>query len=1103
MTTKKGRKKRAAESEAAHGRADILGKSEIYAMVSFGHKEREGQRKSPHFFYAYSGMVDAATLIDPDIKIEWHGPNAWDPVPEAAAIQTLTARQLDGIAVTAAHKTALDSSIDAAIEAGVPVINFDADSPASARLTFVGTNNYKAGYLAGTTMAGWLSGQGDMAVVTIQNADHLVERVHGFEDALHQLAPQATIHVVYDSGLFNVDELGRWDYTEQRQNYIRMLQAYPEIRGIFVTHAGSGTGAAQAVEELGLQGKVQILSFDYSERFVKLVETERIRAVMGQEFYMMGFVSMVLLHAARHARQMPSKPDGAWRAPALADFLNRHPAVHKTTAAKLRTIISQLEEAEPGTAPSIDTDARILGKEDLLDLLARDFEDMRDSIGDKIDALGREIEVRKQAERELRRLNEELEQRVKERTSALTREKYVVDTFMENVPDSIYFKDLDSRITRANRAHASRLGLADPAEEIGKSDFDFFPADQARAKFEQEQAIIHTGRPVLNLEEPDGVGYWALTTKMPLRDEKGTIIGTFGISRDITDLKRAQAALEKAYAEVEEQVKQRTAELQQEVAERKKMENALAGDRNLLRTLIDAVPDLIFIKDTQSRFLTCNMAMLRLLGITKPDVIVGKTDFDFRDQETAAHYFADEQALFQSGQPLLDHEEVGVAPTGDPKWFLTTKVPLRDTHGNIVGLVGVCRDITNRKRVEEALRALAGSSAVAGADFLHSLVRHLAVVLQVRVAFVGELVDPVQQHGRVISVWADGEFGGPFEYDLHATPDEAVLSQGFSFYPDSICRRFPHDSRLQRMGVESYMGVSLFDSERKPLGLLAVLHDQPILDWEESESILTVFAARAGMELERIRAERQIRQINVELEQRVVERTAQLEAAVKELEAFAYSVSHDLRAPLRAIDGFARILVEDYGPSLDDEGKRVCAVISDNTQHMNQLIHDLLAFSRLSRADMQSTPIDMEALADSAFHQLTTPESRERINFRPGALPPAVGDPALIGQVWVNLLSNAIKFSSKREQAVIEVGSQESAGESIYYVRDNGAGFDMQYAGKLFGVFQRLHSQREFEGTGVGLAIVQRVIHRHGGRVWGEGTVDGGATFYFTLQRAK
>jgi light-regulated signal transduction histidine kinase (bacteriophytochrome) len=250
---------------------------------------------------------------------------------------------------------------------------------------------------------------------------------------------------------------------------------------------------------------------------------------------------------------------------------------------------------------------------------------------------------------------------------------------------------------------------------------------------------------------------------------------------------------------------------------------------------------------------------------------------------------------------------------------------------------------------------------------------------------------------------------------------------------------------------------------------------------------------------ERKRSELAIQQLNRDLEKQA----EKLQVANKELEAFSYSVSHDLRAPLRAIDGYTRILVEDYESKFDDEGKRICGVISAEARRMGQLIDDLLAFSRLGRKEMYTSDVDMKALIVSVLNELVKDDDRERIDFKIARLPSMSADASLMRQVWVNLLSNALKFTSKKERATIEVGSKSTKEEIIYFVRDTGAGFDMEYGNKLFGVFQRLHSESEFEGTGVGLAIVQRIIRRHEGRVWAEGQVDQGATFYFALPRKE
>ncbi len=275
--------------------------------------------------------------------------------------------------------------------------------------------------------------------------------------------------------------------------------------------------------------------------------------------------------------------------------------------------------------------------------------------------------------------------------------------------------------------------------------------------------------------------------------------------------------------------------------------------------------------------------------------------------------------------------------------------------------------------------------------------------------------------------------------------------------------------------------VTLEETQR---AILNVLEDMNEERTRLNETQIALMNILEDVEVERVKAE---------------QARALMEAVNRELEAFSYSVSHDLRAPLRAISGFAQAVVEDYSPRLDDEGKRFLGLIQDNAHRMGQLIDDLLTFSRLGRQQLMETQIDLGALAQGVFDEVVAQSPGRKIQFAARSVPPALGDKAMIRQVLTNLLSNAIKFTRSRREAVIEFGHVVRRDQGAYYVKDDGVGFDMQYVNKLFGVFQRLHSMTEFEGTGVGLAIVYRIITRHGGRVWAEGEMDKGAAFYFTL----
>ena len=406
---------------------------------------------------------------------------------------------------------------------------------------------------------------------------------------------------------------------------------------------------------------------------------------------------------------------------------------------------------------------------------------------------------------------------------------------------------------------------------------------------------------------------------------------------------------------------------------------------------------------------------------------------------------------------------------GRPLWIRTTAQPVCE-NGKVVRIIGNIMDITERKQAENALRE---------SEEKYRMLHENAGVGIGYYKPDGEVIS----YNRLAATNMQGkpeDFKGKSIYELFPR-------QEADFYMDRIKR-----SLVEESTVEYEDHLYLPSGESWFLSIFARICDS-------KQNVIGVQIISQNI-TERKQAEEEIRKLNQELEKRVGERTAQLEVANKELEAFAYSVSHDLRAPLRGIDGFSQILLDEYRDLMDEQGKNYLHRVRSATQRMAQLIDDMLNLSRVSRAEINMKQVDLSEIAINIANELHENQPEREVEFIIQQGIKVKGDNHLLRIVLENLIRNSWKFTSKHPQARIEFGVQPQNDRVVYYIGDDGAGFDMNYARKLFGAFQRLHTTDEFPGTGIGLATVQRIIHRHGGSVWAEGEVEKGATIYFTME---
>ncbi|TLY31274.1 MAG: PAS domain S-box protein [Nitrospirae bacterium] len=533
----------------------------------------------------------------------------------------------------------------------------------------------------------------------------------------------------------------------------------------------------------------------------------------------------------------------------------------------------------------------------------------------------------------------------------------------------------------------------------------------------------------------------------------------------ITERLRTRAAeMEAEIFRRAQQIQEVNNQLQKELDARKQAEQALRESEERFRAVAESATDAIVAADKSGHITYFNQGAERIFGYAARDVISRPLTLLMPQRFHDAHRQGLARFLTTGEARVVGRTVELVGQRKDGTEFpLELSLASWKARGDTF-FTGILRDITERKRAEELLRA--------SEERFHLMVKHVEDYAIFMLDAEGRVATWNAGAERIKGYRADEIIGRHFA--CFYTPDDVRAGK-----PERLLQEAVSQGRCEDEGWRVRKDGSAF--------------------W--ANAVITALRDPHGTLLGFTKVTRDITE-RTRLEQEIQQHSVALEAANKELDAFSYSVAHDLRAPLRAIDGFSRVLLEEHAPTLPPEAQHYLNAVRRNSQRMGLLIDDLLAFSRLSRQPLNKQLVRPADLVRQCVDELRAEQQGRRVEIAIGDLPACQADPALLKHVWMNLMSNALKYTRKQEVAVIEVGSREQAGACVYFVKDNGVGIDMQYADKLFGVFQRLHRPEDYEGTGVGLAIVQRVIHRHGGRVWAEAAVNKGATFYFTFEGA-